>query len=81
MAGGPNAKAVMCWHCTGKANRTYDGSETDYYKCEECNTEFGIDWRHRGQPDRPCWPPSPEEQAAAKKLAEKRAKPNREQST
>ena len=60
MAGGPNAAIVMCMHCTGKAIRVYEGLEDDWYLCDECGKKTGIDWS-RGQPEKPCWPPSPKE--------------------
>jgi len=72
MAGGPNAAIVMCMRCGGKANRISKGCETDYYLCEECGSEYGIDWGH-GPPDKPCWPPSLEDREAVKNLAARRA--------
>ncbi len=68
MAGGPNAAAVMCPRCCGKATRTCEGVEDDHYLCEQCGREFGLDWR-RGQPERPCWPPSPKELEMGKRVA------------
>lgn len=55
MAGGSFAAIVHCFHCQGKAIRDYDGSETDYYTCERCQSRFGIDWSHGGLPSKPCW--------------------------
>jgi hypothetical protein len=81
MAGGPNAKVVMCIHCTGKAIRTYEGSETDWYLCKRCGRAFGIDWEGGGgQPDKPCWPPSRKEIEAAKTFLAARAAHERRQS-
>ena len=57
MAGGPNAAAMLCMKCLGKANRTAEGLEDDLYQCERCGNRFGIDWSH-GKPPTPCWPPS-----------------------
>lgn len=68
MAGGPNANVVMCLKCTEKANRISEGLEDDYYECEMCGYRFGIDWSLDGPPEKPCWPPSPEEIEAAKKV-------------
>jgi hypothetical protein len=67
MAGGPNAAIMMCMHCAGRAVRVAEGIEDDLYQCEECGRKFGIDWS-RGQPRKPCWPPTPEELAEAKRL-------------
>jgi hypothetical protein len=67
MAGGPYAAVVMCMLCTGKAIRIYEGYEDDTYQCEACGETFGIDWS-RGQPDAPCWPPSPEELELARQM-------------
>ena len=74
MAGGPNASIVMCVHCTGKASRRYEGLEDDWYLCDECGKEFGLDWS-RGQPKRPCWPPSPEELEEARRVLALMGKP------
>jgi hypothetical protein len=60
MAGGSNAAIVPCVNCGGKAPRTSEGLETDWYVCSECGKKFGIDWDHDGPPDKPCWP-APEE--------------------
>ena len=68
MAGGPHAAIVPCHYCVMEkgvavpAKRTYDGSETDYFKCENGH-EFGIcysDDMIEGPPDEPQWPPSEE---------------------
>jgi hypothetical protein len=71
MAGGPNATAMLCLTCLGKAVRIAEGIETDQYRCEQCGAGFGIDWR-RGPPAQPTWPPSAEEMAAARILQEQR---------
>ncbi len=49
MAGGPNAALWVCGSCAGKAVRTSEGAENDWYRCEGCGATFGIDWS-RGQP-------------------------------
>ena len=67
MAGGPHAAVVMCLHCTGRATRVCEGSETDWYVCDECERKFGIDWS-KGAPDAPRWPPDPEELEQARRL-------------
>lgn len=72
MAGGPNAAIVACIQCAGKANRTSEGCENDSYACEECGHRFGLDYC-RGRPNKPCWPPSPEEAAAIRAFAAARA--------
>jgi hypothetical protein len=69
MAGGPNASAIMCRICYGEAGRTYEGMENDHYRCSQCGNEFVVDWRH-GQPEKPCWPASPEEVEVGKRIAE-----------
>lgn len=67
MAGGPNAAVIMCMHCTGRAVRTSEGLEDDYYRCDECGRHFGVDWS-RGQPAKPCWPPTTEELEEARRI-------------
>ena len=67
MAGGPNAAAMMCMECGGKAPRTCEGAESDQYQCEQCGKGFAVDWR-RGQPTEPCWPETPEKLAEARRL-------------
>lgn len=61
MAGGSNAAVVPCLRCAGRAERTEEGIENDYYECRECGLKFGIDWFYDGPPDTPCWPISGEE--------------------
>ena len=78
MAGGPNAAAMMCMECGGKANRTAEGIESDLYQCEQCGHRFALDFR-RGPPKEPTWPESPEGIAEARRLfallqAERKAK-------
>jgi hypothetical protein len=63
MAGGPNAAAVPCFRCAGRAERTGEGQEDDRYRCTACGLEFGIDWAYTGPPDHPRWPPGEEEAA------------------
>ncbi len=58
MAGGNNAQVVWCQVCGARAERTYDGDETDEYKCQKGH-KFGIDWRGKA-PTTPQWPPPPE---------------------
>jgi len=53
MAGGKFAEYVACV-CKGKAKRTSEGLENDWYKCTECNKVFGIHWEHK--PTEPQWP-------------------------
>lgn len=65
MAGGLNASVVMCLQCLGRAVRTGEGFEDDWYRCEACGASFGVDWSC-GAPSRPCWPPSPQELEAAR---------------
>ena len=66
MAGGIHAAWVMCMHCTGRAARTREGIEDDWYRCDECGREFGVDFS-RGEPERPCWPPTAEELETARR--------------
>ena len=61
MAGGPNAKTVACMNCGEQADRIFEGIEDDQYQCQKGHG-FGIDWR-RGPPEKPLWPPTPEERA------------------
>ncbi|MDQ3908565.1 MAG: hypothetical protein M3268_09515 [Acidobacteriota bacterium] len=61
MAGGVNAAVVPCLRCAGRAERTSEGIENDYYECRECGLKFGIDWFYDGPPQQPCWPISEEE--------------------
>ena len=64
MAGGPHARVVACDLCgrlgtREPAERTYEGSEDDHYRCARGHT-FGIHWRQpatgpmfeAGEPDR-----------------------------
>jgi hypothetical protein len=62
MAGGPNAEIVPCLVCFARAQRTSEGLENDWYRCEAGHT-FGVDWSHGGPPDAPRWPPSDEARA------------------
>ncbi len=71
MAGGPNAQVVACMECAGPADRTYEGSETDHYRCRDCGASFGMEWRG-GPPDEPVWPISAEETAAIRRFAAER---------
>jgi len=59
MAGGKHAKFVACMKCAGKAQRTSEGLETDWYKCTECSNKFGITWEEI--PYKPQWPISDEQ--------------------
>jgi hypothetical protein len=68
MAGGINAAVVPCMKCLGRADRTSEGLETDYYVCSECGHGYGIDWSHGGPPQRPCWPLSEEEAKEARRM-------------
>ena len=70
MAGGPNAAAVLCMSCLGKALRVAEGLEDDQYRCEHCGAEFGVDWSH-GAPTAPTWPPSEQDLAAARLLRDR----------
>jgi hypothetical protein len=62
MAGGPYANVVPCSHCERQgvlepAERTYEGSENDVYRCARGHT-FAIHWRQI--PERPLFErPSP----------------------
>lgn len=69
MASGIHAAAVPCIKCAGRADRTSEGQENDYYRCSECGSEFGIDWSYDGPPQSPCWPISEEEAAERRRLA------------
>jgi hypothetical protein len=65
MAGGEFAAELPCSECAqarklSRAWRTYDGSETDWYECEEGH-KFGIHWRQL--PTEPLWPPSAADRA------------------
>ncbi|MFZ5469434.1 MAG: hypothetical protein ACOZIN_08355 [Myxococcota bacterium] len=69
MAGGKLAAEVPCMVCitsgqVTKATRTYEGDESDQYKCEQGH-EFGMDWS-KGPATEALWPPSPELAALAK---------------
>ena len=67
MAGGPHAAIMGCLHCFGPADRIHEGIEDDMYVCRDCGKHFGIDWR-RGPAAKPCWPPTPQEQAVMDQL-------------
>lgn len=58
MAGGDNAKLHWCMVCGAKAERIYEGDESDEYKCERGH-KFSIDWQGK-PPPAPQWPPPPE---------------------
>ncbi len=69
MAGGKLAKQVPCMVCLGsgrmtKAERIYEGYESDQYQCEQGH-QFGMDWSS-GPATECLWPPSPEFQALLK---------------
>ena len=68
MAGGENAALVPCLNCVGRAIRTFEGMEDDWYECTECGAKFGIDWSHEGPPQKPCWPLSEEEIKEARRV-------------
>lgn len=57
--------------CAGPAARTYEGVETDQYRCEGCGNTFGIDWRGE-PPEAPTWPISAEEAEAIRRFAAER---------
>ncbi len=64
MAGGPNAKTVVCYTCALKgeiapAERVYEGLEDDHYECAKGH-KYGIDWAYSGPPDKPQFPPDEE---------------------
>ncbi len=71
MAGGPNAQIVPCWRCAGAADRIAEGLETDYFRCRVCGHEFGICFDEGmgggGPPDRPLYPPTPEDAEAIRR--------------
>lgn len=69
MAGGVNAAIVPCSKCVGRAVRTSEGLETDWYSCTECGARFGIDWAYDGPPQTPCWPISEAEAEERRKVA------------
>jgi hypothetical protein len=69
MAGGSNAATVACWKCVGRAVRTDEGAENDWYECTECGFKFGVDWSRCGPPQKPCWPLTAEETAEARRMA------------
>jgi hypothetical protein len=62
MAGGKLAQTMYCMVCLAehrklvRAERTYEGDETDEYRCEAGHT-FGMDWS-RGEATEPLWPPT-----------------------
>lgn len=64
MAGGKHAEIIPCSVCLADnmelvpAKRTYEGDETDEYKCDKGHT-FGMDWS-AGPAEQPQWPPSEE---------------------
>ena len=70
MAGGKLAEHVPCMICLTagqitKATRTYEGAESDGYRCEQGH-EFGMDFP-KGPATEAEWPPSPELAALAKR--------------
>lgn len=67
MAGGPFAAAVMCLTCLGRADRTGEGQETDWYLCSRCGKKFGMDWSD-GAPQTPEWPPTAAHLAEVRRL-------------
>src|SRR5262245_46062490 len=69
MAGGENAAIVPCLKCAERADRISEGQEDDYYRCQTCGYEFGIDWSYEGPPSKPCWPISAEEAKTRRKMA------------
>ena len=62
MAGGKHAEQVSCLVCLfdhgklTKAERVYEGDESDEYACEEAH-RFHMDWSD-GEAEAPQWPPS-----------------------
>ena len=73
MAGGKNAEFVPCLICMAddavlsKATRTYEGDESDEYRCERGH-DFAMDWS-AGPAREPQWPAS---QALTEALAKRR---------
>jgi hypothetical protein len=62
MAGGPLAEHVTCMVCLDdgaltRAVRTYEGVESDQYRCD-LGHEFGLDWPEIAAD--PQWPPPPD---------------------
>lgn len=63
MAGGELAAQVACMEClfdhgvAVPAERIYEGTETDRYRCERGH-EFGMDWKEPAT--EPQWPPPAE---------------------
>lgn len=74
MAGGKHAETVPCQVCLADdgvltaATRTYEGDETDGYRCEQGH-EFSIDWAD-GEAEAPMWPPSDELKNYAKEQSQ-----------
>jgi len=69
MAGGIYAAAVPCLKCGERADRIYEGLEDDYYRCQTCGYEFGIDWSYAGPPATPCGHTSEQEATERSKCA------------
>ena len=55
MAGGTNAKLVMCMQCGTKASRYYEDAKKDLYKCEQ-DHQLALDWNPSDPPSSPQWP-------------------------
>ena len=74
MAGGIHAQFVACPICLfdegklTKAERVYEGDESDAYACEEGHRSE-IDWSD-GEAKDPQWPPSPELKKTAAEYAQ-----------
>ena len=57
----------MCMTCGERAERIYEGAESDQYRCQACGQEFYVDWR-RGEPEEPCWPETETGLAEARRI-------------
>ena len=70
MAGGENAKHIVCPTCLYQAGqivvakRTSEGQETDWYRCAHQHKN-GISWDGQELPDQPLWPASQKDRQIA----------------
>jgi len=70
MAGGVNAKNIVCPTCLYQAGqivvaeRTNEGQETDWYLCEQQH-KSGISWDGEELPSQPLWPASQKDKQTA----------------
>lgn len=79
MAGGENAKSIVCPTCLYQAGqivvaeRTNEGQETDWYLCEHQHKN-GISWDGEELPSQPLWPASQKDKQTAQLVIDELAK-------